>query len=78
MDVGFGGFGGFWWVFEGSGEFLSAELSLSNPSNSSTSVRLNAQSAATLPIDPMELIDPIDSSLPSPSAKLFSLEICFS
>jgi hypothetical protein len=24
MDVGFGGFGGFWWVFVGSGEFLSA------------------------------------------------------
>ena len=65
-SVGFGGFGGVWWVLESS---CPRQRSPWNPRNPLTSVCLNAQSAATLPIEPIELIDPIDLSPPECSVR---------
>ena len=59
-------FCGFLWVLESS---CPRQRSPWNPRNPLTSVCLNAQSAATLPIEPIELIDPIDLSPPECSVR---------
>ena len=56
-SVGSCGFGGFRWVQESS---CPRQRSPRNPRNPLTSVCLNAQFAATLPIEPIELIEPME------------------